>query len=151
MEFSSNVLIDFGLNLAGYLIAALLAYVLIGRADRTAHMEPAAGTIREAEPDEMNSLPPKPVAHSPKSDPEFLPLTDRARARPGAGRGDARPRHSSAVAGDEGGTDWRGRNRRAIYEEARRLLAGGTSPSDLLSRLPVTESELDMLTVTSKA
>lgn len=139
MEFSSNVLIDFGLNLAGYMLAALLVYVLYRRTDRTARAEPAAGTIRKAQPEKANPSPPKSIERPPKPDPEFLPLSNRAQAPPGGDRE------------DEGGADWRRRNRHAIYEEARRLLAGGTSPSDLLSRLPVTESELDMLTVTNKA
>jgi hypothetical protein len=40
MEFSSDVLINFGLNLAGYVVVALLVYVLIAR--RLAAVGPAA-------------------------------------------------------------------------------------------------------------
>jgi hypothetical protein len=42
-------------------------------------------------------------------------------------------------------------NRRAIYREARRLLAGGQSQTDLSRRLPLTEDEIEMLSVSGRA
>jgi hypothetical protein len=150
MEFSSNILIDFGLNLAGYLVAALLMYVLIGRV-RPAEQTGSAAEASHEKPRKAMSRPSNEALQRPRPDPEFIPLADREKSRPDLNREDGGDRSSSSMIDEQNGIGRRHRNRRAIYEEARRLLAGGASHTDLLSRLPVTESELDILTVTEKA
>ncbi len=150
MDFSSDVLIDVGLNLAGYLVAALLIYLIVKKrpVDNCAvHKKSSA-----AKPGAAASVPGAPS--SPKAaaafEPEFVSLSDIRLAPTGAGR--RAPGSSPSASADAPVSgEWRRQNRRAIYAEARRLLARGDSPSDLMSKLPVTESELDMLTVTGRA
>ncbi len=150
MDFSSDVLIDVGLNLAGYLVAALLVYLILKKHpvnNRTARKRPSAsGPNTTASAAGASS----PVAARPDVEPEFVSLSETKSA---AG-GNDRPAHgATAPAGADVPVsgEWRRQNRRAIYAEARRLLARGDSPSDLMTKLPVTESELDMLTVTGRA
>jgi hypothetical protein len=151
MEFSSTVLIDFGLNLAGYVIAAMLVYLFMGRVNRAAHSEPVAAATAEEKPAPKISRSSSFVQRPPQPEVEFVALTKQKTEQAEPDEMSASESTSTRRNEDEGGADWRRRNRRAIYEEARRLLAGGTSRDDLLSRLPVTETELDMLTVTGKA
>lgn len=150
MEFSSDVLIDFGLNLAGYVVVALLVYVLIAR--RIVAIGPAAGEGAAGiagSPKESTTATLSDV--KPAATPEFvsLLLPEKTHSPRGCDR-DAVQTETDENR-DATGTEWRRQNRRAIYEEARRLLAHGSSRTDLLSKLPVTESELDMLTVTGRA
>jgi len=153
MDFSSDILIDFGLNVAGYLVVALLLYVLIGKKSARGKATVAAPRSRPvAIPAAPVTLPPPAVRHPGGRDPEFVPLSARISA---AGAEVERPRPAIAAVADDGPRRGlsvsRQQNRRAIYEEARRLLAGGKSRGELLSQLPVTEGELDMLTVAGKA
>ncbi len=147
MDFSSDVLIDVGLNLAGYLIAALLVFLVLKKHpvnDRAAHEKPSA-----AEPTAVATAQNTPSPRrAPAFEPEFVSLSETKPAPSGAGR---RASESSESATAPVAGEWRRQNRRAIYAEARRLLARGDSPSDLMTKLPVTESELDMLTVTGRA
>lgn len=150
MDFSSDVLIDFGLNLAGYLVVALLIYMIVKR--RPAENRTAAKTTSAARPQAVISAG---MASSPKLtqvmiEPEFVSLSETKIGRAGADR----PKSGALAAGEADGAvsgKWRRQDRRAIYAEARRLLARGDSPSDLMTKLPVTESELDMLTATGRA
>jgi hypothetical protein len=153
MDFSSDVLIDFGLNLAGFLVVALLLYTLIGKKSARGKTPVAAFQPRPvAIPAAPVTLPPPTVKQPAGRDPEFVPLS----ARNSAASAEVE-RHRPAIAAvvDDGPRRGlsvsRQQNRRAIYEEARRLLAGGKSRGELLSQLPVTEGELDMLTVAGKA
>ena len=148
MDFSPEVLIDFGLNLAGYLIAALMIYVIIGRRGR-AQSQPAPEKKPATVAVQDQTIVTKPVvatADVPRA--EFISLSGLAERPPAAAA--ARPSRMvepefpmTAAARKE--------NRRAIYQEARRLLAAGKARSDLLQKLPLTENELELLTVTGKA
>jgi len=148
MDFSSDVLIDVGLNLAGYLVAALLILVIARKKqskDTDVKESPAA-----TKPQAAASTP---VAHQVRKattviDPEFVSLSETKAAPAGSDRLAAGP---AATPGTPVSAEWRRQNRREIYAEARRLLARGDSPSDLMTKLPVTESELDMLTVAGRA
>lgn len=145
MDFSSDVLIDVGLNLAGYLVMALLVYLIVKKHpvnDRATYAKSPAAKPEAAATVHSAAMPRK---AAPAIEPEFVSLL--ATKRPAAGTG--RPAPISADVSVSG--EWRRQNRRAIYAEARRLLARGDSPSDLMTKLPVTESELDMLTVTGRA
>ena len=149
MDFSSDVLIDFGLNLAGYLIVSLLIYVLVGR--RAAGRKPAASAQTSAAA-ARKTAPVAAVRQTVDRDAEFVPLNVRRAVV--IDRGGQPSAATAAAQSERPGSDSptsRQQNRRAIYEEARRLLAGGKSRSDLLTQLPVTEGELEMLSVTGKA
>jgi hypothetical protein len=148
MDFSSEILIDFGLNMAGYVIVTLLVYLMLSRRRRaTGHssdhrrlaaasaMEPKAGLEAGRAGDRM----------------EFVPLSEHVETpQVATGR-----RIDAARAATEKPTlpvsISRQENRRAIYREARRLLAGGQSQSDLSRRLPLTEDEIEMLSVSGRA
>ena len=143
MDFSSEVLIDFGLNLAGYLMAAILVYILIGR------------RLNGAAP----ALKPGKAASGPKADaqkgarsesapdltsaPEFVPLVNRRIAALETTAGSVAVPESNPVAAPRFMS--RREERRAICREARRLLALGKSRGELMHRLPLTEDELEML------
>jgi hypothetical protein len=150
MDFSSDVLIDFGLNLAGYLVAALLIYMIVKRqpVGNRKSVKKTSAAQPQAPASAITASPAKKIPAS--IEPEFVSLSDTRKADTAA---DRRP-SGEIAAGNAGGAvsgEWRRQNRRAIYAEARRLLARGDSPNDLMTKLPVTESELDMLTAAGKA
>lgn len=150
MDFSSDVLFDFGLSLAGYLFAALLIYMIVKRhlieKRRSAEKTSAAQSQAVASADAVSS--PKEI--STATEPEFVSLSDTKIIRTAAYRGPS-CEIEAGIAGGAVSGEWRRQNRRAIYAEARRLLARGESPNDLMMKLPVTESELDMLKAAVKA
>lgn len=135
MDFSSDVLIEFGLNLAGYIVVALLVYVVLaGRMSRKAARAEASPAA------ETEKTPVSPQATAvPIRRPEFVSLAEAAAPET------QKESQQSAVPAS------RQENRRAIYREARQLLAKGKSRAELLHRLPLTDNELEMLTVTGKA
>jgi hypothetical protein len=146
MDFSTNVIIDFGLNLAGYIIVALLVYVLVSR-QRRPQAAPAAQL-----PDNMKMAPARPATYSHAamtSQPAFVALTSDGRS----------PRFDRVVGDNDVPSGLptadpavsRRENRRAIYREARQLLARGKSRGELLARLPLTEDELEMLSMAGNA
>jgi hypothetical protein len=148
MDFSSDVFIDVGLNLAGYLVAALLGYLIAKRQParrRTAEESPAAKPQTSASA--HTAPPPKKTT---AVEPEFVSLSQAKDIGTDADPLARAAAEAAQAAGPVSG-EWRRQNRRAIYAEARRLLARGDSPGDLLKKLPVTESELDMLTVAGRA
>lgn len=149
MDFSSNLLIDFGLNLAGYVIAALLIYLLAGmRRQRAAQPNRQEDTASSKCDPKIRKVNTSPAAAGP----EFIPLTtartDGCNANPVKAPGkiaeDADAKTLPATFSLQA-------SRRAIYQEARRLLASGKTKSDLLRQLPLTDGELEMLTVAGKA
>jgi hypothetical protein len=150
MDFSSDVLIDFGLNLAGYIVVALLLYVLMGRRRREKQPKTVEHAAATSPSPKVVSQPTKAAAPVRVEGPEFIPLAERV----------PRGRSGAAVSHVYGGDDeaavplteaTRKENRRAIYQEARRLLAMGKARRDLLDQLPLTEGELEMLSVAGKA
>ncbi len=143
MDFSSEVLIDFGLNLAGYLIVAVMIYIILGRRRPAPEKKPAAVAVK----DQTVVTKPAPVAAN-IGQPEYISLsglTSGSPETPVARPTEMAGRMSSITPAT------RKENRRAIYQEARRLLASGKLRSDLVQQLPLTENELEMLTVTGKA
>ncbi len=151
MDFSSEILIDFGLNLAGYVIVTLLVYLMLSRRRRatglssdhrrlagTSTVEPKTGseTVEcRRTGDKMEFIPLSECEETPKT---------AANHHIENGRGTiGKPAASVSISRQE--------NRRAIYREARRLLAGGKSQGDLLHRLPLTENEIEMLSVSGQA
>jgi hypothetical protein len=149
MDFSSDVLIDFGLNLAGFIVAAILIYVLLGKARH--NKRPAVNVSNKIMEVKKIAGGAKDAVVGSRIDPEFIPLSQRIEGE-----------KSIAISSDTSTDDVtrptspitpevRRKNRRAIYEEARRLLASGKSHGDLLHQLPLTEGELEMLSVAGKA
>jgi hypothetical protein len=143
MEFSSEILIESGLNLAGYLVVAALLYLLTARrtvrpprpgkrpTDVVAHQTAAANS---------------PVTVRTADSPVFVSLAATAPSvRTEAGYRSAAPKPDVLTESS------RRENRRAIYREARRLLAQGNSRRELLDKFPLTEDEIELLSVTGKA
>jgi len=141
MDFSSDVLIDFGLNLAGYLVAVVITYLLLGNSKE--RKKPAAQTATASFPRE-GKLPEMQTPASVASDPEYIPLAAKKERLSKVSRESEPSVYPLTPAA-------RKENRRAIYQEARRLLASGKPRSDLLRQLPLTENELEMLSVTGQA
>lgn len=143
MEFSSDLLIESGLNLAGYLVVAALLYLLMSRRTK----KPARPLRPAADPAAHQSAAANhPVKLRPTDGSVFLSLASatptpptKARSRSLTPEPDVRTEQS------------RRDNRRAIYREARRLLAQGNSRRELLDRFPLTEDEIELLSVTGKA
>lgn len=143
MEFSSDVLIESGLNLAGYLVVAALLYLLMRR--RTT--KPARPSRPAADPAAHQSAAANhPVKLRPADGSVFLPLASATPTTPTAAGS-----RSLTPEPDARKEQSRRDNRRAIYREARRLLAQGNSRRELLDRFPLTEDEIELLSVTGKA
>ncbi|MCP4568318.1 MAG: hypothetical protein GY841_12135 [FCB group bacterium] len=148
MDFSSDILIDFGLNLAGYLLVGGLVYLLVtsrrtlidkSRAAVKADTDDAlAGRIKET-PEIM----PRPVVT------EFIALADQNRiSETVTSKVDATIDDTPTLMKRDA---TRRADRRAICLEAKRLLAKGKSHGELMRQLPLTENELEMLSVAGKA
>lgn len=135
MEFSSELLTEFGLNLAGYLIVAVLVYNLVSRRSPTIGSVTNKATARSM-PTPPKSAPEVRIARPTTSEPVFVSLAAQATASPAPTATPAATRRD---------------NRRAIYQEARRLLAMGNSRRELLDRLPLTEDEIELLSLAGKA
>lgn len=140
MELSQEVLIDFGLNLAGYIVVVLLAYVLFRMPQRSRKFKTKPlKTIREeivrTEPSSVRAE--KPVL--PQSD--YIALSGMQSSAPAQSQRSSQP---DVVYN-------RRKNRREIYEQARKLLSKGKSSAELLEQLPITEGELEMLSMARKA
>jgi hypothetical protein len=146
MDFTSEIMIDFGLNLAGYLIVALMIYLLTGRRLKSV---PASEEQFEAAVASTNGSKVKanPSLKASGALPEFIPLNQGAvEESPERKVTDSRIGQTASLTAAD-----RKENRRAIYQEARRLLAAGRPRDDLLEHLPLTEGELEMLSVGGKA
>ena len=152
MDFSLEVLTEFALNLAGYLIVTLLVIVLVARR-RQAHKAAAvAGHINAVVPPVLEAARRAVLPRKADSEPEFLSLSG-PQIRPARSIGEAKP-HLAATEVEERPVSVsvsRQENRRAIYRQARQLLAKGESHRDLLNRLPLTDDEVAMLSATGNA
>ena len=149
MDFSSDILFSFGLNLAGYLVAAMLVFVLIGQ--RRSSKAKVETDIALVSSEEANKAVTRPKTASPVNvpAPEFISLADQTK------RPDDKSVRIHPASSDRGEqvsvAATRRADRRAICREARRLLAKGKSRSELLDRLPLTEDEVEMLSAASNA
>ncbi len=156
MEMSQEMLIDFGLNLAGYLVVVILAYVLF----RLPHRQRKSS--QTAQRDELMPTPPqqteaKPVAHS--SRPSFGPQPDYIELAQMKVQATERTKQTTQITAETTKNRTTGRdagfsrrnNRREIYNQARDLLSKGKSSRELLQQLPITEGELEMLSLARKA
>lgn len=148
MDFSFDILIDFGLNLAGYLLVGGLVYLLVtrrrapidksGAAAKTDRDDALAGRIKE-----VPEIMPRPVVT------EFIALADQNRiSETVTSKVDATIDDEPTLIRRDA---TRRADRRAICLEAKRLLAKGKSHGELLRQLPLTENELEMLSVAGKA
>ncbi|MEZ5359873.1 MAG: hypothetical protein R3F48_13725 [Candidatus Zixiibacteriota bacterium] len=145
MDFSTHTLIEFGLNLAGYIVVALLVYILLRRKDS----KPASPAKENVEPADTIVIRKDTPIQPKRQEPEFVSLHARiskpAKPAPRPVATAARLEPESLISAN------RRENRRAIYREARRLLANGRPHNELLESLPITEDELEMLSVAGKA
>lgn len=143
MEFSSDILIESGLNLVGYLIVAALLYLMTARriAKPARHGQPTTDSVAAHQSAAANH----PVKLPPADAAVFVSLASATPA--GVGK-TASPATAEPDVLKESS---RRENRRAIYREARRLLAQGNSRRELLDRFPLTEDEIELLSVTGKA
>ncbi len=153
MDFSTETIIEFGLNLAGYVVVALLVYILLRRRESARpKAKEAAKPIDSKEKSSIADTKSIRKSASPaqnRPEPEFMIL-------PKAAVPSVKPVAQPVAAVRQGEPETiiganRRENRRAIYREARRLLANGRSHNELLESLPITEDELEMLSVAGKA
>lgn len=152
MDFSLDVLTEFALNLAGYLIVTLLVFALVARRRQANKASAAAGHVNAVVPPVKETTPRTVLAAKADSGPEFLPLSG-PQSRPTKAIREAKP-HLAATEVEERPASLpvsRQENRRAIYRQARQLLAKGESHRELLNRLPLTDDEIAMLSVTGNA
>jgi len=152
MDFSLDVLIEFALNLAGYLIVTLLVFVLVARRRQASKTSTTTGHVNVVIPSVKETTPRAAVTAKASSGPEFLSLSGLP-ARPVKENKGVKPRLASEKVTEKpvSLTVSRQENRRAIYHQARQLLAKGASHRDLLSRLPLTDDEIAMLSATGNA
>ena len=141
MEFSQNTLIQFGLDIAGYLTIGVLLYVLLSRR-----------LSRRDRSDQVEKLPVKPevkpVPQVVSERGEFVNLPEPKEEK--SFKVIETPQ-SLRLSATKDSTMTRRENRRAIYQEARQLLANGHSRRDVMTRLPLTETELEMLSAAGQA
>jgi hypothetical protein len=150
MDFSSDILVSLALNIIGYLVAAaLVAIILRNRKLEKEKPEPKMQT-RDADPE----MPPVRKQESPVQindpGPEYISFSEMPRVQTNSANKNTAPDHAP-VKSIPHRPPTRQENRRAIYREARKLLAKGKTRDELLHRLPVTENELEMLTVAKRA
>ena len=148
MDFSSDILIDFGLNLAGYLIVGLLVHQLLIRrltpVDQSKEALPATTDNAPAPQAEAAS---EPITRS--AAPEFIFLAEQEKTSAKVtSQVDATVDDAPAPIGREA---TRRADRRAICREAKRLLAKGKSQGELMQCLHLTENEVEMLSAAGKA
>lgn len=145
MDFSPEVLVDFGFNLAGYVIVTLLIYLVVGRRsrrDKATESIGAENSIAERIEAQQNK-----IAPGDKSRMEFVAFNEspvQTFNKPASAKVPAQPAGQAHQVS-------RQENRREIYREARRLLARGKSGSELLGSLPLTEDEMEMLSFSRQA
>lgn len=138
MDFSQDVMIEFGLNVAGYLAVALLVLLLVRWRDGDKFR---AKTRRVGEPIRTGDLEITiGDSRAEKTGPEFVALPAGIKATV-----TGRPALAEISGGRLASPDERQKNRQEIYRQARQLLARGRSGQELLDRLPLTEQELEML------
>ena len=146
MDFSSNVMIDFGLNLIGYLVTTMLIYQLISRRQRKIKIATPTMPMSEEKQITRPDLKTDKQIKAPINS-EYIPLAGSSfPSRPQSPETTVLSENTPMVPISRETN--RQENRKAIYREARRLLAGGRSRNDLMERLPLTENEVDMLSVT---
>ncbi|MEE9442125.1 MAG: hypothetical protein V3V99_05605 [candidate division Zixibacteria bacterium] len=146
MDFSQDVLIEFGLNLAGYLMVAMLVLLLVNR--RQARKD---GNATEDNTNRVKTRTRQKIDALTQPNPEFMSLKKS--------RGAASPLDEivEKQAGHEENiipvftSDDRQKNRREIYRQARRLMAEGKSNHELLEQLPLTEDELELISAVGNA
>ena len=124
MDFSSDILIQFGLNLIGYMIAGLLVYILTAGVRKVAPSSiPTTGSAvaglsqPQENPDSADAV--------TTADPEIILLTDN---NPPAVKAPACESPSATTVGDgpeQKRINSRRDNRKAIYREAREFVQAG--------------------------
>ena len=143
MDFSPETLIDFGLNLAGYAIVTLLVFLISNRRS-------SKKKAPSKEPE--NKMTTTPVARNKSAAAGTARMDFIAFADEKGGRSDeVLSMPASSDQSSETVPTSRQENRRAIYREARRLLARGKSGRDLMDSLPITEDEVEMLSFSRQA
>ncbi len=155
MDFSSDILITSGLNLAGYLLVAVLVLLLVKnrsakRVDSNMAADTPAPRVRAYQPVET-------PAAARDIDARFIPLPkhpiepdetpDTAMAASVADTDTPDMAFAEVPVSAVGEQRSRQANRRAIYCQARKMLAEGRSSRELRSKLPLTEDEVDMLSL----
>jgi len=128
--------------MAGYITIGILLYVLLSR---------RLSRKSRSEQPEKPKVKPRPEAMSRKivDRGEFVDLPESKDEIPLKVIESNQPLRVAVLNDPAPAT--RRENRRVIYQEARKLLAQGHSRRDLLSRLPLTETELEMLSAAGQA
>lgn len=138
MDFSQNVMIDFGLNLAGYLIVLILVFLLVRQPRKKPTPPQSAALPTPIDATDRQRVISRELRATRSVEPAFVEL----------GRPSPAPPENRKI--DESLPN-RQHHRRAIYNEARALLARGRTRSELLQRLPLTEDEIEILAATGNA
>lgn len=146
MDFSQDVLIETGLNIAGYLIVALLVLLLVNR--RQAPKEEKAVSNND---NRVKKSKKQKIDIVSQSTPEFLALN---KSKGVVAEKDIAVEIPAEL--DENTTTVftsadRQKNRREIYKQARKLMAGGKSNNELLEQLPLTEDEVELISTVGNA
>ena len=147
MDFSQDVIIEFALNLGGYLIVLMLLLLLM-KGKTAPKKEQLDHVVDDNASIEIPEKSVQPAAPSRKVDPEFIAFQEDNRTKKFDNNilpvKEAEPvRHFTQ--------EEKRKNRREIYKEARRLLAKGHSGGDVMRSLPLTEDEVDILSIAGKA
>ena len=138
MDFSPEFLIDWSLNVAGYVVAGLLSVAIFSsfnRNKKTAHQ-----TITDKT--EETNLSTKPVSlpknYNTNSKLEFIKLGETASDF---------SQDSTSKNNTNNLTGVIRRNRSEVLRVAREMLNAGASPEKIKSELPVSETELSLLSL----
>ncbi|MFH1701042.1 MAG: hypothetical protein ABIE07_10690 [Candidatus Zixiibacteriota bacterium] len=146
MDFSQDVLIEFGLNLAGYLIVALLVLLLVNR--RQVRKE-KTGT--ETNNNRANKKARQKIDIVTQPHPEYMSLKKSwVATAPLDVITDNQAKREEKINPVFTSLD-RQKNRREIYKQARKLMAGGKSNDELLEQLPLTVDELELISAAGNA
>lgn len=136
MDFSPEFIIDWSLNVAGYVVAGLLSvmiYSMFNRTKKTADQVVSNNSV-EAIPTDKAVASPREFRTNSKL--EFIKF------------GESDSQNQLYSKSDNKSNDVKGiirRNRPEVLRVAREMLNAGTSPEKIKNELPVSESELSLL------
>jgi len=142
MGFSTEQLIDIGLNFAGFLAAGMLTFYIYSliverRSGRLAGQGMAASSISEIESIVSKAATPA-TAPGRGSDSQFIRLTDNIRP----------DRPEGEFSNSQG--EYRVRDRQEILNQARQMLAQKKRSTTVQKALPITEGELSFIKQSQK-
>jgi len=138
MDFSQEFIIDWSLNVAGYVVAGLLSVALYSLFNRTKKSASLSAPDRITETLAHDTAMPSPRTFSSNRKIEFVKLGESAPNN---------TRRNDTESNPENLTGAIRRNRSEVLKIAREMLNAGATHDKIRNELPVSETELSLLSM----